>query len=60
MSIAYYINDILDEDEQSDIYDYFMEALSDDIAEAYEEFEGDFTEEQLRLMRIKFMSEVAN
>ncbi len=60
VSIAYYINDILDEDEQSDIYDYFMEAVSDDIAEAYEEFEGDFTEEQLRLMRIKFMSEVAN
>jgi ATP-dependent DNA helicase RecQ len=37
-----------------------MEAETDDIAAAYDEFDGDFTEEQLRLMRIKFMSEVAN
>lgn len=60
INIDYYLNDMLDEDEQGDIYDYFMEAETDDIAEAYEEFEGEFTEEQLRLMRIKFMSEVAN
>jgi ATP-dependent DNA helicase RecQ len=60
INIDYYLDDMLDEDEQGDIYDYFMEAESDDIAEAYEEFEGEFTEEQLRLMRIKFMSEVAN
>ena len=60
INIDYYLNDMLDEDEQQDIYDYFLEAESDDIGEAYEEFDGDFTEEQLRLMRIKFMSEVAN
>ncbi len=60
VSIDYYINDILDEDEQTDIYDYFMESETDEIDAAYEEFEGDFSEEQLRLMRIKFMSEVAN
>lgn len=60
INIDYYLNDMLDEDEQGDIYEYFMEAESDDIDAAYEEFEGDFTEEQLRLMRIKFMSEVAN
>jgi ATP-dependent DNA helicase RecQ len=60
VSIDYYLDEILDEDEQTDIYDYFMEAETDDIAAAYDEFDGDFTEEQLRLMRIKFMSEVAN
>ncbi len=60
INIDYYINGILDEDEQNDIYEYFMEADSEDIGDAYNEFDGDFTEEQLRLMRIKFMSEVAN
>jgi len=60
INIDYYINDILDDEDQEDIYDYFMESESDDIQEAYEEFDGDFTEEQLRLMRVKFMSEVAN
>jgi len=60
INIDYYINEILDDEDQEDIYDYFMESESDDIQEAYEEFDGDFTEEQLRLMRVKFMSEVAN
>ncbi len=60
INIEYYIDTILDEDEQNDIYDYFMEADSDNIKDAYDEFDGDFSEEQLRLMRIKFMSEVAN
>jgi ATP-dependent DNA helicase RecQ len=60
INIDYYIKGILDEDEQDDIYRYFMEAETDSIEAAYEEFEGEFTEEQLRLMRIKFMSEVAN
>jgi len=60
INIDYYLNDMLDEDEQQEIYDYFLEAETDDIGEAYEEFDGDYTEEQLRLMRIKFMSEVAN
>ena len=60
VNIDYYINDILDEEDQDDIYDYFMEAESDDLQDAYDEFDGDFTEEQLRLMRVKFMSEVAN
>jgi len=60
INIDYYINGMLDEDEQADIYEYFMEAETDEIGPAYTEFEGDFTEEQLRLMRIKFMSEVAN
>jgi len=60
MNINYYINDILDDEEQEEIYDYFREAESDDLGEAHNEFDGDYDEEQLRLMRIKFMSEMAN
>lgn len=60
VNIDYYLNDILDEDSQGDIYEYFMEAENDAIEAALEEFDGDFTEEELRLMRIKFMSEEAN
>ncbi len=61
VDLDYYLNDVLDQDAQEEIYDYFMEdAESDSIDQAFEEFEGDYTEEELRLMRIKFMSEVAN
>lgn len=60
VNINYYINEILDEDNQEEIYDYFSEAETDSIEEAYREFDGDYTEEELRLMRIKFMSEMAN
>ncbi len=60
VNINYYINDLLDPDNQEEIYDYFSEAETDDVAEAYKEFDGDYSEEELRLMRIKFMSEMAN
>ena len=60
VNINYYIDDILDEDNQEEIYDYFSEAKTDSLKEAYDEFDGDYTEEELRLMRIKFMSEMAN
>ncbi len=60
VNINYYIDDILDADNQEEIYDYFKEAETDDLIEAYKEFDGDYTEEELRLMRIKFMSEMAN
>jgi ATP-dependent DNA helicase RecQ len=60
VNINYYIDDILDADNQEEIYDYFSEAETDEITQAYEEFDGDYTEEELRLMRIKFMSEMAN
>ena len=60
MNIDYYINDVLDEDDQKDIYEYFLEADSDSLDDAHEEFDGDYDEDQLRLMRIKFMSEMAN
>jgi ATP-dependent DNA helicase RecQ len=60
VNINYYIDDILDADNQEEIYDYFIEAETDDVVEAYKEFDGDYSEEELRLMRIKFMSEYAN
>lgn len=60
VNINYYIDDILDDDNQEEIYEYFYEAETDSIEDAYNEFDGDYTEEELRLMRIKFMSEVAN
>ncbi|GGW60466.1 ATP-dependent DNA helicase RecQ [Winogradskyella epiphytica] len=60
LNIDYWIDDILDEDQQEEIHDYFMETESDKIADAIEEFDGDYDDEELRLYRIKFMSEVAN
>lgn len=60
ININYYIDDILDPENQEEIFDYFNEAETDDLKTAYSEFDGDYTEEELRLMRIKFMSEMAN
>ncbi|WP_417855030.1 DNA helicase RecQ [Xanthomarina gelatinilytica] len=60
LNIDYWINDILDEDQQEEIHDYFMEAQTDKIDEAIDEFDGDYDDEELRLYRIKFISEVAN
>ncbi|MFN8358078.1 MAG: RecQ family ATP-dependent DNA helicase [Spirosomataceae bacterium] len=61
LNLDYYINQVMDEDRQDEIYDYFMTAETDNIAVAMKEFGGDeYTEEELRLMRIKFLSEVAN
>ncbi|MDB0603480.1 DNA helicase RecQ [Tenacibaculum maritimum] len=60
LNIDYAIDDILDEDQQEEIYDYFMEAETDKIQDALDEFDGDYDDEELRLMRIKFTNEVAN
>ncbi|PQJ23570.1 ATP-dependent DNA helicase RecQ [Tenacibaculum sp. SG-28] len=60
LNIDYAIDDILDEDQQEEIHDYFMEAESDKIQTALDEFDGDYDDEELRLMRIKFTSDVAN
>lgn len=60
VNIDYYIDEVLDEDVQDEIYEYFSEAETDDLKAAHDEFEGDYSEEELRLMRIKFMSEMAN
>ncbi len=60
VNINYYIDDLIDSDIQEEIFDYFKEAETDDLTAAYHEFDGDYSEEELRLMRIKFMSEMAN
>ena len=61
INIDYHLNNIIDEESQKEIYEYFMEdAETDNIKDAFDEFEGDYSEEELRLMKIKFMSEMAN
>ena len=60
LNIDYSLDDLLDEDQQEEIHDYFMEADSDKIQEALDEFDGDYDEDELRLMRIKFINEVGN
>jgi ATP-dependent DNA helicase RecQ len=60
LNINYWLDDILDEDQQEEIHDYFIEAESDSINQAIDEFDGDYDEEELRLYRIKFISEEAN
>ncbi|MEK9614061.1 MAG: helix-turn-helix domain-containing protein, partial [Flavobacteriaceae bacterium] len=60
LNISYYLEELLDEDQQEELYEYFIESESDSIQEAYDEFEGDYEEEELRLYRIQFMSEIAN
>ena len=61
LNIDYYIEDGVDEYSRDDIYEYFMEAETDSVEEAYKELkEDDVTLEEIQLMRIKFMSEMAN
>ncbi|WP_422081098.1 DNA helicase RecQ [Ulvibacterium sp.] len=60
LNLAYWIDEILDEDQQEEIHDYFLEAETDNIDDAMEEFEGDYEDDELRLYRLKFISEVAN
>ena len=61
LNLDYYLQDVVDEDKQDEIYDYFMSATTDNIAVAMQELgPDDFTEEEVRLVRIKFLSEVAN
>jgi ATP-dependent DNA helicase RecQ len=61
LNIDYYIDEAIDEEKQEEVYDYFRESQSDDLQEALKELgENDYTEEEIRLMRIKFMSEFAN
>jgi ATP-dependent DNA helicase RecQ len=60
LNIQYFIDEELDEDQQEEIMEYFMQSDTDEIRPAEEYFDGDYEEEPLRLMRIKFMSEVGN
>lgn len=61
LNINYWIDEVLDEDQQEEIHEYFLEdAETPNIDVAMEEFDGDYEEEELRLYRIKFFSEIAN
>lgn len=60
LNLDYYINQLMDKDRQADVYDYFLNAESDSMNEALEEIDEDVSEDEIRLMRIKFLSEFAN
>lgn len=60
LNIDYWIEEMLDEEQQEEIYDYFMESETDAIKTALEEFDGDYDTEELRLVRIQFISKEAN
>ena len=60
INIDYFLNDVMDEDHIEDIYEYFKDSETDDLEDAIEELGGDYTEEEIRLVRIKFLSEMAN
>ena len=60
LNIDYYLEDLFDEDQLEELYDYFISSDSDSLDKAMEEFDGEYEEEELRLYRIKFMSEIAN
>ena len=60
VNIDYYLEEIMDPDDIDDIYDYFKESDSGDLNEAYKELGGDYEERDIRLVRIKFISEMAN
>jgi ATP-dependent DNA helicase RecQ len=60
LNIDYFLEEEMDEDHIDDIYDYFAESETDRLSEAVDELGGDYTEEEIRLVRIKFISEMAN
>ncbi|RDK84839.1 DNA helicase RecQ [Marinirhabdus gelatinilytica] len=60
LNISYWVDETLDDDQQEELHDYFLEAETDSIEEAMEEFDGDYDVDELRLYRIKFISEVGN
>jgi ATP-dependent DNA helicase RecQ len=61
LNIDYYLNDVLDEDHQEEVFDYFREAESDSVQDALDELgEDEYSEDDIRLMRIKFMSDMGN
>ena len=60
LDIDYFLEEVLDDDKVDDIYDYFSESETDDLDEAIEELGDDYSEEEIRLVRIKFISEAGN
>lgn len=60
LNIDYFLEEVMDDDHIDDIYDYFKESDTDDLETAIEELGGDYSEEEIRLVRIKFMSDMGN
>ena len=60
LNIDYFLEEIMDEDHLNDIYDYFKESTTDKIDDAMDELGDDYTEDEIRLVRIMFISEMAN
>jgi ATP-dependent DNA helicase RecQ len=60
INIDYFINEVIDDDHQEDIFEYFKEADTDSLKDAIQELGKDYSEEEIRLMRIKFLSEMGN
>ena len=60
LNIDYFLEEVLDDDKVEDIYEYFKESETDDIDEAIDELGDDYTEEEIRLVRLKFISEMGN
>ena len=60
INVSYFIDEMIDDDIEEDIFDYFKESDTDNIEKAMEELGDDFTEEEIRLVRIKFLSEMGN
>ena len=60
LNIDYWVDEVFDDDQQQELQDYFLESKTDNISEALSEFDGEFDEEEIRLYRLKFLSEVAN
>ena len=60
LNIDYWLDEIFDEDQQEELHDYFLDSETDDVNKALNEFDGEFDEDEIRLYRLKFLSEVAN
>ena len=60
LNIDYWLDEVFDEDQQEELHDYFLDSETDDVNAAIKEFDGEFDEDEIRLYRLKFLSEVAN
>jgi ATP-dependent DNA helicase RecQ len=61
LNLTYFVDELIDEDRQDEVFDYFQSAENDSIDDALKELgESDYSREEIQLMRIKFMSELGN
>jgi len=60
LDISYHLDEVLEDEQQEEIMEYFRSSESDDVRTAHDEFNGDYSDDEIRFMRLKFLSEVAN